>query len=455
MQFDQKPFISLKDATRPSAFPRPKSILIYGESSANQSEMRLEMLKLTAHLIDTGHKVETVSPTSSPFARRVMNFRTPYKYAKTSEFLIRYDHVIVFLDSLTAPRYRSTHLWGKAKEQIRAINFVQQLQKSGRRAIVVGNKVQRTMVRVLPLGTVTQLSFGGKTANEITNIITGEDLVETDFKIAEHTVLEHANFGDENTHFTPHRLLRFLLATGSQDAALMDLCKLASIPELRKTSLIKRLRAHPFAYGQKTSHCAPPYPAVDMALTLDKSNNLPKYANHLLQTYNPTHKFDLQNSQGQQDALNWYHTTAREKLPEFWVPRMPLSEPNITDEIDNPFAAEMVAFLDDPKTAPAFTPEIKTLLFKQPHSTGPTGMAILMAMLCRIDLSLTKIKEPWTAKEIARWFHRSMYPLAPELEPFLSVPSRKTPPLTSGRGYRLPKSTHRPCKQHEHVTTCL
>jgi glycosyltransferase involved in cell wall biosynthesis len=386
------------------------------------------MLKLTAHLIDTGHKVETVSPTSSPFARRVMNFRTPHKYARTSEFLIRYDHVIVFLDSLTAPRYRSTHLWGKTKEQLRAINFIQQLQKSGRHAIVVGNTAQRTMARTLPLGRITQLSHSNNTANEITNIITGENLVETDFKIAEHTVLEHANFGDENTRFTPYRLLRYLQATGSQDTVLMDLCKLASIPELRKTSLIKRLRAHPFAYGQKISHCAPPYPAVEMALALDKSNNLPKYANHLLQTYKPAHKFDLETIQGQQDALNWYHTAAREKLPEFWVPRTRLAELNISDDIENPFAAEIGVFLDDPKTAPTFTPELNSLLFKQPHGTGPTGMAILMAMLCRIDLSLAKIKEPWTAKEIARWFHKSMYPLAPELKPFLSVPSRKTNP---------------------------
>jgi glycosyltransferase involved in cell wall biosynthesis len=55
-------------------------------------------------------------------------------------------------------------------------------------------------------------------------------------------------------------------------------------------------------------------------------------------------------------------------------------------------------------------------------------MAILMAMLCRIELPLSKIKNPWNAKEVSRWFHKSMYPLAPELTPYLSVPSRTNTP---------------------------
>jgi glycosyltransferase involved in cell wall biosynthesis len=424
MHLDQKPFISLKDATQPAAFPRPQSVLIYGEFNPSQSEMRLEMLKLTAHLIDTGHKVETVSPSSTPFARRIMNFRTPHKYAKTSQFLIRYDHVIIFLASLTSPQYRSTHLWGKTKEQLRSINFAQQLQKSGRNAIIVGTLPQRILARGLPLGQVNQVSPSYQTANKISKIVTGETMIATDLKIAEHTVLEHANFGDENTRFTPYRLLRFLQATGSTETDLIVLCKLANHAELRKTSLIKRHRANPYPTFQNISHCTPPYPAVDMALALDKSNNLPKYANHLLQTNFPDHSFDLQTPRGQADALKWYHTSAREKLPEFWVPRMPMTEPNIDSTINDPAVYELGLFFDNPKTAPQFSAQLETLLSKRLHQNGPTGMALLTAMLCRLELPLSKIKKPWEAKEIARWFHKSLYPLAPELNAYLSVPSR-------------------------------
>ena len=428
MHLNQKPFISLKDATRPAAFPRPKSVLIYGEPDPNESKIQLEILKLSAHLIDMGHKVETVSPTSSPYARRIMNFRTPHKYAKTSEFLNRYDHVIVFLDSLTSPRCRSSHIWGKIKEQLRSLNFVQQLQKSGRNAIVVGNLAQRTIARVLPLGTVVQITPNTDTLNQICKIITGEKIVETDTQTAEHTILEHASFGDDNSRFTPHKLLRFLQATNSTDAALIDLCKLASTPELRQTSLVKRYRSHPNAYGQYITHCQPPYPVIEMALSLDKSNNLPKYALHLLQTYFPTHDFDLDTKKGQEGALNWYHYGAREKLPEYWVPRIPLPIPNKTTYLDNSITTEMEAFLNDPKSAPQFSQKLETLLSTCLHENGPTGMAILLAMLCRIEMPISKIKNPWNAKEISRWFHKSMYPLAPELAAYLSVPSRSSTP---------------------------
>ena len=426
MHLDQKPFISLKDATRPAAFPRPKSVLIYGESHVNRSNLQMEILKLTAHLIDLGHKVETVSPTSSPYARRTMNFRTPHKYAKTSEFVNRYDHVVVFLDSLITPCYRSTHVWGKTKEHIRTLNFIQQLQKSGRQATVVGNRIQRAIARVLPLGVVNQMPPNDDIANQICKMITGENIVDTDPLFAEHTVLEHASFGDDNTRFTPHKLLRFLQATHSTDSDLMDLCKMASTPELRQTSLIKRLRAHPNSYGQNISHCQPPHPVVEMALALDKSNNLPKYAIHLLQTYFPTHNFDLNTPQGQGDALNWYHTAARDKLPEYWVPRAPLPVPKAAPNLDNPNITEMVAFLNDPKSAAPFSVELETLLSEPKHKNGPTGMAILTAMLCRIEMPISKIKDPWNAKDISRWFHKSMFPLAPELTTYLSVP-RRTP----------------------------
>jgi glycosyltransferase involved in cell wall biosynthesis len=425
MQLDQKPFISLKNAKRPNAFPRQQSVLIYGDFDTSKSAIHDELLKLTAHLIDTGHKVETVSPTSTPYARRIMNFRTPHKYAKTSQFLMRYDHVIVFLDSLTAPQYRSTHLWGKTKEQFRSINFAQQLQKSGRNTIVVGNRTQRTMARILPLGNVKQITPDNNTANQICELLTGEGIVKTNLTNTQHTILEHASFGDENTHFTPYRLLRYLQATGATDTALIDLCKLANHPDLRKTSLIKRQRSNPYAYGNNISHSTPPYPVLDMALSLDKSNNLPKYAHHLLQTNFTNHKFDLTSPQGQADALDWYHTTAREKLPEFWVPRMPLPEPQTINTHDDPAIDELRCFLDDPKSAAPFTPQLDELLSKRIHKNGPTGMAILTAMLCRIELPLSKIKQPWQAKEIARWFHKSMYPLAPELGIYLSVPSRR------------------------------
>ena len=196
MHLDQKPFISLKRTTRPAAFPRPKTVLIYGELRSNRTQSQCQLLKLTAHLIDTGHNVETVSPTSNPFARRIMNFRTPHKFAKSSQFLNRCDHVIIFLDSITAPQYRSINVWAKAKEHFRILTFVQQLQKYGRHAIVIGNKKQRTIARVLPLGSVVQMSPSNETATAISEIVTGEKLISKDLTTTENTVLEHANFGD-------------------------------------------------------------------------------------------------------------------------------------------------------------------------------------------------------------------------------------------------------------------
>jgi glycosyltransferase involved in cell wall biosynthesis len=424
MHLDQKPFTSLKNATRPAAFPRPKSVLIYGELSTRQSTSQSELLKLTAHLIDTGHCVETVSPTSSPFARRIMNFRTPHKFAKSSQFVTRYDYVVIFLDSLTAPQYRSTNPWAKTKEHFRMLTFVQQLQKSGRHAIVIGNKTQRTIARVLPFGSVIQMSPGPQTATAISEIITGEKLTYTDLAMTEHTILEHANFADGDTKFTPYKLSRFLRATGSTDATLLQLCEIASCPELRQTSLIKRLRAQPRAYGQIIKHCAPPYPAVHMALTLDKSNNLPRYALHLLQTYFPKHNFDLQCANGQREALKWYHSTAREKLPEYWVPRAIPTEPIVNGSSGNSAVQQLCDFFNDPKSASPFDSDIQTLLMTRHQKNGPTGMAILTAMLCRIEQPTSNIKSPWDAKEIARWFHKSVYPLAPELQMYLSVPSR-------------------------------
>lgn len=154
---------------------------------------------------------------------------------------------------------------------------------------------------------------------------------------------------------------------------------------------------------------------------------MPKYALHLLHTYFPTHNFDLQSKQGQVDALKWYHTSAREKLPEYWVPSVIPTEPNTDQPVDDPGVQQLANYLNDPKSASQFSTELQTLLLEQHHKNGPTGMAILTAMLCRIELTNPNVKEPWKAKEIARWFHKSLYPLAPELQRYLSVPSRVTP----------------------------
>ncbi|GEM_PF-3093606 len=424
MHLDQTAFKTLKNATRPTAFPRPKSVLLFGEMNAGNSIAQVEMLKLTAHLIETGHNVETVSPTSNPLARRIMNFRTPYKFAQSSQFLNRYDHVVVFLETLAAPQYRSTNRWAKTKEYGRMLKFVHQLQAAGRKSFAVGNKLERTIARALPLGLVQQISPNKNAAASIVKDITGESFTPIDLESAEYTVLEHATFRDRDSKFSPHKLLRFLQATQSSDTDLLTLCQLASHPDLRKTSLIKRFRSQPTPNDSHITHSLPPFPVLKMALKLDKSNNLPRYANHLLNTLNRNHKFELNTAQGQKDALDWYKTTAREKLVEFWVPWELPKAPNSAHFENCSKVGQLCRFFNDPKSAPAFDPHFKKILLSRRHKHGPTGMAILLAMLCRIDLPTDKIKSPWNATEIARWFHRSPNVMAPELRQYLSVPTR-------------------------------
>jgi glycosyltransferase involved in cell wall biosynthesis len=382
------------------------------------------MLNLTAAMIDSGSKVETVSGNSNPLVRRIVNFRTPYQFEKSCRFLKRYDYVIVLLGTLNSPSYRSKSVSGKIKERIRMGVFLKQLKAHGRKIFLVGSKLDQLRAGILSASDA-QVFPENQMLPSILHKINQQIWRPMDVTVARQTVLEHANFQDNDGKFTARKLKRFLAGTNSKDADLKAICSLAEQVSDRKVSLVKRILSCPTNVPESVKRSKIPLPALSLATTLDKSNNLPKYALHLLSVLKPDQKFDLATPTGQKQALEWYHSTAREQLPEYWIPLEHPPADFIQEDTANSEANSLEAFLNEPCNDQLLSPELRRLLSTKSTSTGPTGLAILMALLCRIQVDDNDIKAPWTSAKIAKWFSTRVCALEPDLERYATKSSPK------------------------------
>jgi glycosyltransferase involved in cell wall biosynthesis len=415
MQINQNAFKTSKTTKQAQ---RPKSILIFGEINTSGTLAELEMLKLTASLIAAGHNIETVTPTANPMSRNIVNFRTPHKFNQTTQFLTRYDHVIIFLETLTSPKFRSTNAWAKAKERMRILKFVHQVQNAGRKVTLIGSKMQRLATFKLAQETTFLNCEYANAASQAFAMISGHKLRPLDLQAAQNTVIEHASFRNSDGKFTALKLQRYLTATQNNDDALATLIAFATQPNLYQTSLIKQLKKHPDSTNSVVSQSLPPYPVLDMAMDSDNTEKIPSYAAHLLNVFHRNHSFDLNTVSGRSDAMEWYHTSAREKLSEFWVPQSkPKTEASMS-EPHPPMLDQIQQFLDDPRVEPNQSFELNRLLHLRRYSYGPTAMAILLALLCRIQLSSKDRMNPWKSKQITSWFDGVSCTIAPGLRGF-------------------------------------
>lgn len=414
MQLNQNAF-QTRETTQQAQ--RPKSVLIFGELSANGSLAQLEMLKLAASLVTAGHNVETAAPSANPMVRNIVNFRTPQKYKQSTRFLVRYDHVVIFLETVASPYFRSTNPWAKTKERFRMLKFIHSMQNAGRNITLVGTKLQQlTGFRLGQDQPYLHIDCPNAASGTYTQI-TGHKLRPLDLGMAQNTVIEHASFRNSDGKFTALKLQRYLTATQSNDIELQRLCAIASQPDLHQTSLVKRIKKQPHAAGSYVKQTLPPFPVLDMALAHDETVKIPAYAAHLLNIFHRHHTFDLSTTSGRTDAMQWYHSTAREKLSAYWVP--PTTAPTIPpQQTQHPLSDHIKTFLDNPIKEPSQNLELNRLLHLRRYTYGPTAMAILLAMLCRINLKSKDRMNPWKSKQIATWFAGTPYAMAPGLRGF-------------------------------------
>ena len=423
MHFDRTAFKTRRPTAQTS---RPKSILIYGEINTDAALAQVEMMKLTAALVDAGHTVETAAPTANPMVRNIVNFRTPHKFKQSTAFMTRYDHCVVFLETIRTPKYRSKNLWGKTKERMRILKFARHLQDAGRDVTLIGTPLQCFGAAALARDHRATKFATTNGAAQAYQTILGAKIPLQDMTTTQNTVIEHANFRNSDGKFTALKLHRYLTATKTTDHALTQICTFATHHSLYKTSVIKRLKKQTVPNDPFIQHSLPPYPVLDMALAPDPALKIPTYAAHLLNVLNRKHTFNLKTPTGRNDAMKWYHTTAREKLSEFWVPGPSVNVDGTALIPSDAMVDQIEAFLNNPVKEPHHSLELNRLLHLRRFRNGPTGMAILLALLCRIKLSTDSRMNPWKSTEIATWFAKSPCAIAPV---FTGFASRKITPL--------------------------
>jgi len=424
MNYNPQAFTKGNSEGRDDLARRPRSILIYGQFRSSLGLEQVEMLKLGSALIDKGHVVETVSPSSSPLAKRVMNFRTPVKFAKSKAFLKRYDHVVIFAPLSATAHFRSSHIWGKTKEWFRAQQFLRALQNAGRQVHWIRTPARNAMLPFLSFAPTKSMNHPADPSGEIYAHITGETLIATDLFSAQDTLIEHAHFSDADQRISPRSIRRYLTGINSTDAVLLTLCDMASARALRRTSIVKLLRKTTQSPAQYLTHSDPPYPLIDIAMTRDKTTNLPKYVSHLIKVFKIADRFDLSSPLGQKSALDWYNRSAREKMSHCWVPQLPRA-PRQWDDAPCDHQA-METFLNSFGNTALSDLRLKQLLLTKRDPDGPTAMAILLAMLCRLPLGGQAQQNPWASQDINSWFAQAPLALAPQLRHFASPAARPT-----------------------------
>lgn len=423
MHQDQRAFQLSLNTHRIRPETRAKTVLVFGEIQNTRGEIDPDMLLLTAGLLDAGLTLETASPSPNPMAQRIVNFRTPYKFDQSKQFLGRYDYVIVILKSIATPNYRSTTPWRKIKERVRMAQFLKELTMAGRETLLVGNR--RDQIKTASIaGDGVKIIKPKNLVAQLVQHITNAPMRPMDINTAQAAVLDHANFHDNDGKLTARKIRRYLTGTNTQDPALITLCDFAQALRGRNISVVKRLLRSPDGEPEATFQTPLPCPALDVATSLDKTNNLPKYAVHLYETLKPHLKVQLNSTDGRLDLMNWYHTQAREHLPVFWVPSIETHTQN-SPRSDDSRVDQIAKFLAAPKPNTIKDPNTKALLSKRISSNGPTGLAILLAMLCRIHVSPSTLKNPWASTEISHWFNQSVCAISPEFRRFSGA---KTPP---------------------------
>ncbi|WP_284376534.1 glycosyltransferase [Amylibacter marinus] len=403
----------------------PQSVLFYGCLFEQGRAQTAEAVQFNARLIETGWDLHTVSGRTDTLNQKIVNYRTPYKFKRSVAFLAKYDRVIIQLAEFAHPSYQCGTIWRKTKERVRMHRMLNLLIQSGHRVHLVGTRRQMFQSGLVHLP--KHASFD--TLPALLCALGGVEppLKSKSIQRATRVLYDHANYLHQDGRFTATRLHSQLQHQAHPDDDLVKICEFAQSSAFFRHGLVTRVRRARIQPSAPAVQTTPPHPLRDIAMHNAEESGLPRYALHLRAFFGLTTTYPIATHQQKEAFLRWYVEKSRERLPDFWVPRPTDDRPNLDTDASKD-ALDIAHYLEDPNHAKLCNPEIRALLQKRVCETGPTGLAILLALLVRLPVSQEVLDNPWQAGEIAHWFSKVVLNIEPELGP------RNAPLLSQSTG---------------------
>ena len=418
-----------------------------------------------AHVLAMGQSLCTYSFVPSDIAQHVVTTRTPQKFQKSKLLLQQKlrketNDVVIFLDDLFSGPLQSDNKYRRFKETIRRAHFLNFIRANTKRVFLIRNTKKHLVLLRLAntfalkhqegtLATMIECPDINSVLDQM-NLSTTESLSKETQQQKRLRVRRHA-FGLVNCNrMSPRMMLEHLDLLEDEESELRDLAILAKSKALRTHPLIMRLRPKD-RFFSNTFETPPPFPLLSLAQQKDKDASqfgftISRYANHLRQALKLESIFDLKTPENVLYFTHWYEDSAFERTPSLWVPtedrnndpQQGSTNPSLSQEPSNPSANMIANFLtsQDSKT---LTPDLRAYLQQNPAPNGPTRMAILLALLVKLEgpFPVTE-QDTWKATHITHWFDTkacNIYPFLCEFSAIANV-SRKIPePSISVIGY--------------------
>jgi hypothetical protein len=406
----------------------------------------LDAGRYLAQCSNTKEETLSFSVIPSDSAQHILTTRTPMRYKRSIDLLDRLlggttGKATVFLDDFfDAPLVSDTH-FRRFKERMRRIHLLNHLRtKVSDLTLVKNSRNHEFLLRLANAFALNQAETtpanGQKCSVQTTyvsDILIGSPQQPSLSSKQERAQLRQHLYGLHHTQRMSARMMNeHLDLLEEEDTELRDLAILAKSECLRKHPVVRRLRPQNRHFSRIYT-TAPPFPMLAVAqspsgVVADPRFPISRYADHLRSVFGLTKKFDLASPQNAQAFSDWYEKEAFERTPSLWTPPMETQEhdhgvifpvPSTTED-DDPRAKSIAAFLSDPAEHP-LDPKLQAHFAHHPAPKGPSRMAILMALLAKLEGPLpVTVEETWQSSHILNWYSTKVC----QLFPFLGVFSK-------------------------------
>ncbi len=393
----------------------PKRFFIYGSF---QTEIdRDPCVAHAANLLRAQIPVYTVAGHGAAHSQHKISFATNYKYEKTSaavfDSLKDCSDIVVYLSAVLTPIFSTLHPWRRIKERVRIGRFAQTLLHQKKPIWLVGTKAElalfKTFVQlpdtadIVSLGLASSLGIPQKDWDKIRDI-SGVD--------AASIVEQHARHAYDNGRMDAKSILMSVQNAPAKDPELALICRLSLSKRLQDHPMVKRIVTYsgPVEPIMRTD---PPYPALDLAIANDSRVATSAYALHL---YRLHAEDGIDSDTNAPKIARWYTNQAHKFVPSGWVPALNLASQQTLDLPELHHIDMLCAFFNGEITLDDIGGDLRTALQTTREPSGPSGLVLLIAILCRQTARDLDPNALWKDVRLTQWFDAKAAALNPMLK---------------------------------------
>lgn len=369
-----------------------------------------------AHLLRAQVPVYTVAGHATAACQHKISFATNYKYQKTSaavfETLKDCTDIVLYLHAFTAPVFSSKHPWRRIKERVRLARFAQNLLGQQKRVWLIGSRAEQSLFKTfvsLPVSAdITMQTAAGSLGVPQEDWDKIRDISDAE---ASDIVNLHARSAYGNGRMDAISILSSVQKNARKDPQLAMICRLSLSKRLQNHPLIARIKATNGVI-EPILRTLPPHRALDIATAMDDARDVSAYAVHL-------HRLFAADDAPDQVA-NWYTKQAHKLVPSGWVPALDRPAQKSLDLPELHHVDHLCAFFQGEVAMNDLGTELRTALQTAREPSGPTGLVLLMAILCGQTAHDLAPNALWRDVRLTQWFDANVAALEPMLK---SVPA--------------------------------